>query len=98
MMGVQSIRANAFGRREQAILERLASQIAPAIENADLYHRLQANSAEIAVVDEVSRIITSTLDVDNVYHQFFHELKTIVARALRPFRDPDGFPFRSGNP
>ncbi|MCH7736290.1 MAG: GAF domain-containing protein, partial [Chloroflexi bacterium] len=69
---------NRFGQRERVIVERLANQVAPAIENADLYHQLQATSAEIAVVDEVSRIITSTLDVEHVYKRFFDELKTIV--------------------
>lgn len=46
-----------------AILERLAKQIAPAIENARLFQELQASTREIALVDEVAKIITSTLDM-----------------------------------
>ena len=47
-MGLRSHQPNAFGPREQAILERLADQIAPAVENADQHEQLQA---EMALVD-----------------------------------------------
>ena len=33
---------------------------------------------EIALVDEISRIITSTLDIDQVYEQFAQEVKKLV--------------------
>ena len=59
-----SRRANSFGEREQVIVERLAAQIAPAIENARLYEQLKSNAQELAVVDRESRILTSTLNVD----------------------------------
>jgi PAS domain S-box-containing protein len=40
--------ANAYGRKAQAILERLASQIAPAIENAGLYEETRSEQRRTA--------------------------------------------------
>ena len=77
-MTLRSRRVGAYGPREQAILERLASQIAPAIENSQLYLRLQASMEEMDLVDEVAGIITSTLDIDQVYEKFALEMKKLV--------------------
>jgi PAS domain S-box-containing protein len=68
----------AYGPREQAIMERLADQIAPAVENARLYQELQTSAEEKAVVDEVARIVTSTLDIDQVYERFASEVKKLM--------------------
>jgi two-component system NtrC family sensor kinase len=67
-----------YGPREQRILEGLAAQIAPAVENSLLYEELQASIQEKAVVDEVAHIVTSTLDIDQVYDQFVQEMKKLV--------------------
>jgi len=77
-MTLRSRRVGAYGPRQQAILERLASQIAPAIENAKLYLRLQASIKEKRVVDEIAGIITSTLDIDQVYEKFALEMQKLV--------------------
>ena len=69
---------NSFGPWEQAILERLANQIASAVENARLYAQLRSQAEEMVVIDEVARIITSTLDIDEVYEQFTTAIKTLV--------------------
>ena len=103
LLSVFSCRVAAYGPREQAILERLADQIAPALENAglhdslqkaydelesrveartaensQLYQELQASTEELAVIDEVARIVTSTLDIDQVYEEFAAEVKKLV--------------------
>jgi GAF domain-containing protein len=77
-LGLRSCRVGAYGRNELMVLERLANLIAPAVENAELYQRLQATTQEIALVDEVARIITSTLDIDQVYEKFALEMKKLV--------------------
>ncbi|MFQ6028436.1 MAG: GAF domain-containing protein [Dehalococcoidia bacterium] len=74
-LGMHSFEIASYGSREQALLERLASQIAPAIENAQLYDQAKA---EMAVADGVARIITSTLDINQVYDQFAQEVKKLV--------------------
>jgi DNA-binding CsgD family transcriptional regulator len=45
-LSLRSRRVGAFGPREQAILERLAGQIAPAIESALLYEQMRCLDAE----------------------------------------------------
>ncbi len=77
-LGLRSKQVGAFGPRQQTILERLASQIAPALENSQLYLRLQANMEEMNLVDEVARIVTSTLNIDEVYEKFALEVKKLV--------------------
>ena len=44
---LRSRRPRAFGPREQAILEHLATQLGPVVENARLYGRLEASHEEI---------------------------------------------------
>ena len=78
VLGLHSQQVSAYGPSEQAVLERLASHIAPAVENARLYDELQNSTQQMAVVDGVARIITSTLDIDQVYEQFAEEMKKLV--------------------
>ena len=77
-LGLRSRQVGAYGPQEQAILERLASQIAPALETSQLYLRLQANMEEMDLADEVARIVTSTLNIDEVYEKFTLEVKKLV--------------------
>ena len=77
-MALRSREVGTYGSREQVFAERLASQIAPAVANAELYQQLQASTEEMEVVDKVARIITSTLDVDQVFESFVQELKMVV--------------------
>jgi GAF domain-containing protein len=77
-LSLRSHKVDAFGPAEQTILERLAHQIAPTVENARLYQQLQAHTEEMAVVDEVARIITSTLEIDQVCEEFTREMKKLV--------------------
>ena len=61
ILAVFSNQIHGFGPRERGILERLANQSAPAVENAWLYAQLRSTAAEMATVDEVARMVTSTL-------------------------------------
>lgn len=45
---------------------------------ARLGDRLEAREAEMAVVDQVAKIITSTLDIDQVFEKFVDEVRTLV--------------------
>ncbi len=74
-MGLHSLLAGAYGPREQIILERLASQIAPAVANVQVYEEVKE---EIAVVNELSRVVTSALNIEEVYDKFALELKKLV--------------------
>ena len=91
-LSLRSRQVAVYGLREQSILEHLANQIAPAIENAELYNRTrQAEEAlrqsqeaerrlvaENALLAETVRIISSTLNIDEVYERFSQETKKLV--------------------
>jgi PAS domain S-box-containing protein len=91
-LSLRSRRVAVYGLREQSILEHLANLIAPAIENAELYNRTrQAEEAlrqsqeaerrlvaENALLAETGRIISSTLNIDEVYERFSQETKKLV--------------------
>lgn len=78
MMALESFQPNAFGERTQAIAERVAAQIAPAIENARLYQESQEYAKELEVIDEVARIVTSSLRTEEVYKKFASEIGRLV--------------------
>ncbi|MFQ6026151.1 MAG: response regulator [Dehalococcoidia bacterium] len=48
------------------------------LERTQLQEQLQASIEEMAVVDEVARIITSTLDIDQVYERFAQEMGKLL--------------------
>jgi len=84
-IGLYSKGTGAFGKRAQRVLERSASQIAPAVENASMYdqaresreqqrHLAQENSA----LAEIGRIISSSLDIDDVYYRFGEEVRKLI--------------------
>ena len=77
---VYSSRVRAYGSKEQAILERLANQIALAVENARLDELLRASTGQQAVVHEIARIITSTMEIDQVYERFAGDVKELLDR------------------
>ncbi len=76
--GLRSRQLGAYGPKEQVILERLAKQIAPAVENASLFEQVQNGIKEKAITDNVARIFTSTLKIDEVYERFAQEMKQLV--------------------
>ena len=77
-MVLASYQSDAFGDREQALAERVAAQVAPAIENARLYKAAQEYTQELEVVDEIASIVTSNLLIDGLYERFVTEVRRIV--------------------
>ena len=73
-----SHKISAYGPREQVILERLAGQISSSVKNAWLHQKLHDNSQEIAIIDEIAKVITTTLNIEEVYHKFAMEIKNLV--------------------
>ncbi|MDA0770645.1 MAG: GAF domain-containing protein [Chloroflexi bacterium] len=78
VMALDSYHPNAFGPREQAVAERLAAQIAPAIENARLYHEAQEYTKELEVIDEIAGLVTSSLRIEEVYERLSSEIGRLV--------------------
>lgn len=84
-MTLRSQRVGAYTDEEKTILERLAGQIAPALENATLYEATRLSqehqqrlAQEEATLAEIGRIISSSLEVDNVYDRFGGEIQKLI--------------------
>jgi signal transduction histidine kinase len=60
-----------FTHERVGLLESVAYQLGPLLENARLQY-------ELAVTDEIARIITSTLDIGDAYDQFAVAMKELV--------------------
>lgn len=69
VLDVQSDQVNAFHEIDQLVLRALADNIAIAIEGTRLYSDLRKRVEQITTVAEVSRSITSILDVDDVIRE-----------------------------
>ena len=84
-IGLFSKGTGAFGRRAQRVLERSASQIAPAIENALMYDQARESqekqhqlARENEVLAKIGRIVSSSLDIDNVYDRLGQEILRLI--------------------
>jgi len=69
----------AYFREEQVrFLNLLASQIAIAIENANIYDSERRNREMLSMLYEVSLDMTSTLEIDEVFHRIAAAVKSTV--------------------
>jgi phosphoserine phosphatase RsbU/P len=67
-----------FTKEHQRLLELVASRMSIAIENARLYTRLSRQAQTLAVLNEISREITSILDLDDLLERIGLLLKRVI--------------------
>ena len=67
---IASLTPWAYGPKDLAIAERIAAQIAGAISNAELRKEIDRRAHEDSVLAEISRVITASPDVEDVYEKF----------------------------
>lgn len=82
VLDVQSDQVDAFHETDQLVLRALADNIALAVEGTRLYETLERRAAQITAVLEVSRALTSILDLDKL-------LEAVVELIHRRF----GYPY-----
>lgn len=73
-----SVTANFYTERDLAILERIAVQISGAIASARLHAQVEREAAERAVLAEIGRIVSSSLDINQVYHHFAELVREFI--------------------
>ncbi|HEX7587027.1 MAG TPA: GAF domain-containing protein, partial [Anaerolineae bacterium] len=76
VLGVLSVRPNAFSAQDERLLGLFANQVATAMENAHLFEIQSQRNAELEALREASLRVTSTLDLSQVLEQ-------IIAQALK---------------
>ncbi|HJW84982.1 MAG TPA: GAF domain-containing protein [Anaerolineae bacterium] len=67
-----------FGENEVILIRTVADQIAVAVVNARLYEETRRRVDELALLNEVGRALTSTLDLDEVLNAIMEEAVGVV--------------------
>ena len=78
VLDIESPEVGYFREEQVGILNLLASQIAIAIENANVYESERRNRQMLALLYDVSLDMSSTLEVDEVFHQIATAVKSTV--------------------
>ena len=81
VMGVLHLRSamvNAYSDRDSRLAERVAHQIAGAVANAQLHADLEREAKEREVLAELGRIISSSLDVEEINERFGDSVRKLI--------------------
>src|SRR5438128_3320741 len=83
VMNVQTVQPREFGRDEIDFLQTIANQVAGIIEKGRLQRESDRKLREVSALFEVSNVLTSTLDLDEV-------LSLVVDRLVRVYPGASG--------
>ena len=83
VMNVQSVKERSFDREEIEFLQTIANQVAGIIEKGRLQREAERKLREVSALFEVSNVLTSTLELDEV-------LSLIVDRLVRVYPGASG--------
>ncbi len=78
VLDIQSNRLDYFTPDQQSILTLLASRLAVAIENARLFERVRSQAATLLLLNEVSREMSSILDVEELLRRAAEQVKRVI--------------------
>jgi sigma-B regulation protein RsbU (phosphoserine phosphatase) len=78
VIDIQSEYPAYFTEEHQRLLELTASRMAVAVENARLYTRVSRQAQTLLVLNEISREITSILDLDDLLERIGQLLKRVI--------------------
>ena len=78
VIDLESEEVGSFTPDQQRLLELVASRVAVAIENARLYTRVSRQAQTLSVLNDISREITSILDLDDLLERIGTLLKRVV--------------------
>jgi sigma-B regulation protein RsbU (phosphoserine phosphatase) len=78
VLDIQSEQLAFFTPEHQRLLELVASRMAIAVENARLYTRVSRQAQTLTVLNEISREITSILDLDDLLERIGLLLKRVI--------------------
>lgn len=78
VIDIESETIGYFTSEHQRLLELVASRMAIAIENARLYTRVARQAQTLTVMNEISREITSILDLDDLLERIGQLMKRVI--------------------
>jgi len=78
VIDIQSRHLDYFTKEQQQIITLLAGRLAVAIENARLFQRVRAQAETLLVLNEVSREISSILDVEELLRRAAELVKRVI--------------------
>ncbi len=78
VIDIQSEQLNYFSPEHLRLLQLTASRVAQAVENARLYTRVARQAQTLEVLNEISRELTSILDVDALLERVGQLLRRII--------------------
>ncbi len=78
VLDIQSNHLNYFTKDQQSILTLLASRLAVAIENARLFERVRSQAETLLLLNEVSREMSSILDVEELLRRAAELVKRVI--------------------
>jgi len=70
VFNVESKKLNAFDESDLFLISALADQASIAIENANITKSLRQFNQRLATINEIGRIINSSLDLDTIFNKF----------------------------
>jgi GAF domain-containing protein/ActR/RegA family two-component response regulator len=85
VLNVNNRVARPFTDRHEAILLRLADQAAIAIQNARLYETVEVRAARLRTLTNVNRLVSSSLDTDEVLRAMARAASELIAGAVVGF-------------
>lgn len=78
VIDIESEEVGYFQEEQLRLLELTASRVAVAIENARLYTRVSRQAQTLAVLTEISRDLSSILDLDELLERIGHLLRRLI--------------------
>lgn len=78
VLDIQSRHPDYFTREQQTILTLLASRLVIAVENARLFDRVRTQADTLLLLNEVSREMSSILDVEELLRRAAEQVKRVI--------------------
>ena len=70
--------SGSFTDEDQRLLSLFADQAAAAIEHAQLHKQAQHQIAELAALHRISNVISSSLEIEDVFWAIYHEIRQVM--------------------
>ncbi|MEZ0395186.1 MAG: GAF domain-containing protein [Anaerolineales bacterium] len=78
VLDVQSERLNAYDQESLSILQAIASQAGAAIDNARLFQQSQRQAEELAILNEMGRELTATLETAAIAETLYRQTSRLM--------------------